>query len=120
MCLFLVSCHLAHRTRQSYLFVQEVEISGTLILDVFGLISLVAPVSFLFPLIVFLLFKFGRVVKRILLLGLLAVYIYVSTGVVEDWYFKDLLLRAAGSVWNRRVTPCSRRGQPCCTLTGTS
>ena len=57
LCLILVSLRLEHQEWCIYLFIQEVEISGTLVLDILGLVRLVVPVSFLFPLLVFLFFE---------------------------------------------------------------
>lgn len=78
MRLFLVSLHLQYRAVCTYLFIQEVEISGTLVLDILSLVRLVVPVSFLFPLLVFLFLELGGVIECVFLLSFLAVYLGVS------------------------------------------
>jgi hypothetical protein len=60
------------------LFVQELEVSSALILDILGLVCLVVPVGFLLPFFIFLLFEVSRVVEVILLLGFFPVYRVVS------------------------------------------
>ena len=100
------------------LVVQELEVGGALVLDILRLVRLVVPICLLLPFLVLFLFEFGGVIEVVFLLGFFTVYFTLAE--LGKGTCAYLLFSAAGSVWNRRVTPCNRRGQPCCTLMGTS
>ena len=65
----LVSICKSVRSQASYLFVQELEICGTLILNILWLFGLGVPVGFLLPLLVFFFFVLISEVEVIFPLG---------------------------------------------------
>jgi len=69
----LVSICKSVQSRASYLFVQELEICGTLILYILWLVSLGVPVGFLLPLLIFFFLVLIGEVEIVFPLGFFAV-----------------------------------------------